>query len=1270
MPLPSTFCDWGLPDSINSLVGRLVGYVELQKGPANRTDLDVPPAFRNDVLRSKKVLIGCGGGYHQECSQPYSPVAKWIEEVDAALNDEGQQYGNLDEASAMARTPRKCIIIWCGDHKQTPGGLRKTEEAKAFRRKLLRRPIALRGATEYIQPNLMGKVVLRYLDDVNDPVVKALRTLLLELLGDVTHITGEGMATLQMICREVGCEFQQKLCSSVFCTAVVVLWLALHQDRFPLLANTLEEAAGLAGTQKWALILPSSARVSFVTYTTVIAVRYPELDSVQDGITVFGNYLVGTQSTHGGFLPVFWNAPTAYMHAATDIGCVVEWIQSQFDLTTDENGCLAVLHNRNHMVTTFGNSEWVTQSSGQVQSKSVTSCAGMTAHLVLLAQTRVGFLSGGRGKRMRELSTAECAAQLEEAFARATVALTLAQRLCLIMGPLDMKGLLGAATVIGCLKYGAGLCGFNPDQRDVCMHLRETDIGKGPDDAAFLLSLQKSISNDRGVYPPLALAEIYRNDVSTQTKIRRLHLLVVDLERTKCVSDEGYWQFQKAQVSTCYLECFNTLPVPIADAASPVRCRYVYGYGVDASDRPSYLLWPCRGSDGHFWLMDPRSGKFFDPAKASFIAQLGLKHFFDAFALEHQRDIRVDAAHALELDVEDILPNLVVKQEVAQQFKLTPVPLPVDPPAKKAKKMTKEESLPEAAVPLGDVNMDKDSAQESESDTSDSNSDFSSEDGSSDVSDLDKFEEAFKEFGKLTAGVDPASLDRQHSGHTNDDVAGLPLRGGFTTLQSLANVPKTWPLARLTVPLSGFSKHLERLLEGFCLEVYATNANPDEQLGSIKSFAKDLVLALAFHLAERIASLLRQVLDHPTKVLYDPETEVLFLPQVWLFPIYRELLNTASRNRPSKNSEVRRAASGLVKVLCTAQDCSAGKKGSRKGKPLKQGGALTKFNDWFGSMSLMNTLYVWFPASWGPSVVEAISKRNQKWLQQNPVHRDPAMFNSQEVQNATASRDMRYKIQKWNVNSDKVHPILVANARVDWLFLDDSDITQQFEILREGILRDVFSQRASSAWQGMQPQRLTVSLLLPCMNGEADEWLDFMQCQRQFWPTMTTRHASLVPLELGVFRRERRLMQSKHLWDTLNIDWHKVDAKLYNAKPTGHSRELLWNHLFVQKHRQNPFQEREYQGHDAKNVYNKWYADRRHMKAYQSTKTLRGIDVDATMMRFNIENLTAKQALMDAKEKHARRWQTKEGTYRLKEKLLPDVRDTDVEMIDSSTAHQ
>ena len=569
----------------------------------------------------------------------------------------------------------------------------------------------------------------------------------------------------------------------------------------------------------------------------------------------------------------------------------------------------------------------------------------------------------------------------------------------------------------------------------------------------------------------------------------------------------------------------------------------------------------------------------------------------------------------------------------------------------------------------GDAKAKQESSTESNSDSSASNSDFSSEDGSSDVSDLDKFEEAYEEFGKLTEGVDALALDRNLAGNKSDDVPGLSLAGGLATLHTLANVPKTWPLARLTIPLSGFSKQLERLLEGYCMEIYATNAQPDEQLMSIKLFAKDLVLLLAFHLAERIASLLRQVLDHSTKVLYDPENEVLFLPQFWLLPIYRELLNTASRIRPSPDSELRRAASGLVKVLCKPSDSAAGGKGTHKGKPLKQGGALARFNDWFGSMSLMNTLYVWFPASWGPSVVEAISKRNQTWLQQHPVRRDPAMFNASEVENGPASREMTYKIQKWNVVSQRVHPILVANARVDWLALQDSELTQQLTILREGILRDVFSQRACSAWQGAQPQRLTVSLLLPG-GGTADQWLDFLQSQRQFWPAMTTRHASLAPISTPTFQRERRHMQSKHLWDTINIDWQKLSCKLYAYKPTGLTRGELWEHLFITKHRANPYQEREYQGADRDAVYERWYQGQRYMGACKVTKPPFCIDVDVAMVGFNIDNVAAKKALKDAKTRHARRWQTKEGTYRLKEQLkeqlLPDVRDNDIVMADSS----
>ena len=253
--------------------------------------------------------------------------------------------------------------------------------------------------------------------------------------------------------------------TSCCCAAIAVLWLALAPERFPLQADTFSCAAGTAGKQKWSLILPSSARVSELTYNTIIGTRYPELDNVQNDIIQFGNYLQAEQCTRGGFLPIFWDAPYSYIQACTDIGEVVDWITDKF--VVHNKGDLAVLHNRNKMVNTFTNTEWVSGSGGAIISRSVTSCAGMTAFLVLLAQTRVGFLSGGRGKSFHQLPAQEQASQKEEAYARATVALTRAQQICFIMGPLDMQGLVGAATIIGCLKYGASFSGLDEQEDPV-----------------------------------------------------------------------------------------------------------------------------------------------------------------------------------------------------------------------------------------------------------------------------------------------------------------------------------------------------------------------------------------------------------------------------------------------------------------------------------------------------------------------------------------------------------------------------------------------------------------------------------------------------------------------------------------------------------------------------------------------------------------------------------------------------------------------------------
>ena len=95
------------------------------------------------------------------------------------------------------------------------------------------------------------------------------------------------------------------------------------------------------------------------------------------------------------------------IHATVDIGQMVEWISQQLQLEAGENGCLAVLHNRNDMACALNSSDWVVNSKGKVMSRGVTSCAGMTAQHVLLAETKIGFLTGGRGYNFQELSPDE-----------------------------------------------------------------------------------------------------------------------------------------------------------------------------------------------------------------------------------------------------------------------------------------------------------------------------------------------------------------------------------------------------------------------------------------------------------------------------------------------------------------------------------------------------------------------------------------------------------------------------------------------------------------------------------------------------------------------------------------------------------------------------------------------------------------------------------------------------------------------------------------------
>ena len=317
---------------------------------------------------------------------------------------------------------------------------------------------------------------------------------------------------------------------------------------------------------------------------------------------------------------------------------------------------------------------------------------------------------------------------------------------------------------------------------------------------------------------------------------------------------------------------------------------------------------------------------------------------------------------------------------------------------------------------------------------------------------------------------------------------------------------------------------------------------------------------------------------------------------------------------------------------------------------------------------MMNILYVWFPASWGPSVVEAIQTRNATCLAKKPIVRDPHIFDRKEAARGSRAREVTCRIQKWNIKAEGFHPLLVANARVDWLAMEDEDITKKFPILLEGILQDVYSQRAASAWQGAQPQKLTVSMLLPGTSSAA-EWRELLQSRRQFWPTLTTRHASLVPVSGEALQRERRQMQAKHLWYKVNIRWCDLKDKLEVLAPTGLTRDDIWRHLFLTKQRKNPYEEGCYTGEDVEDVKQKWEDKKHYFEQYKKDGACPpGIDLDRATLGFNSDNTAAFQAIEDSKALHARRWQTKDGTYRIKRRALPDVRDEPLQDVNAAAS--
>ena len=231
---------------------------------------------------------------------------------------------------------------------------------------------------------------------------------------------------------------------------------------------------------------------------------------------------------------------------------------------------------------------------------------------------------------------------------------------------------------MGCLKYGACFTALD-DQDDpvLLFRIKDEDLLEA-DDSAFLQSLPFSCARVNGIYPPLALVEAFITEEDSAPRVRKLHLMVVDLNRRRRLAARVMKQLSKLQVDRCAAECWNTLPMPWKPNQEAYQLRYVFGYAMDGSDLPCYILWPIRTAEHSFWCMDAWKGDWVQLDKCSFIAPVGIEHFFDAFCFNPQRPWRAAACQALGIPSCHVAEDTHLEHLAENKFTLTPRRIPVE----------------------------------------------------------------------------------------------------------------------------------------------------------------------------------------------------------------------------------------------------------------------------------------------------------------------------------------------------------------------------------------------------------------------------------------------------------------------------------------------------------------------------------------------------------------------------------------------------------------
>ena len=399
-------------------------------------------------------------------------------------------------------------------------------------------------------------------------------------------------------------------------------WMLQHVETLLPMAGEIQpelnsHTAGVSDIHAWGLMLPSSSRVSPVTYQSVGAVRYPDLCKFMRNRWELGSFASGGISQKPlGYQFILWdtNAKINGLVAA-DLETLVSQVLSEFPYNTGFADGLFVMTTATDHKNNLNRSTLKKDYARTLRVETIANSAGGTAAVAMVAQPSTGFLN------VRYQPDGSPTEDTEDCLGRITVGLTRSKSLTLVVSPLDMMGLIGMAQVLATLAYGVQ--GLRRGFTTWDWPSFDTNPVQENNSQMERWSLHEAPSWS---FPPLAIANQYHDQRSSQPLNVRYRLILVKASDLDWLQKDRHFLRSLHQIAAAGHKWIPVQNLPFDELI-------LFAYAADRTPRPTYVYLPSGLYHARTGRVLPQTG----PSQE--ITPLPGIYFFDGWRMQPTLDI-------------------------------------------------------------------------------------------------------------------------------------------------------------------------------------------------------------------------------------------------------------------------------------------------------------------------------------------------------------------------------------------------------------------------------------------------------------------------------------------------------------------------------------------------------------------------------------------------------------------------------------------------------